>query len=117
MFGVLLGGGGNNYYCKSGLLATLYKYNHPVAHIIVSTTMATIVHRKKQGSGHDEYHDVDLGVKDQLGTPEKGRRSKRFEGKAFSLVAGVVLFVYYIYFGALRYTLRGTRHVFFLQRY
>ncbi len=71
--------------------------------------MATIVHRKKQGGSHDEYHDVDLADKDQFGTPEKGRsRSKRFEGKVFSLVAGVVLLVYYIYFGALRYTLRGT---------
>jgi hypothetical protein len=68
--------------------------------------MATVVHRKKPGSGHDEYHEVDLGKEHE--TPEKGRRgSKRFEGKMFSLIAGVVVFVYYIYFGALRYTLRG----------
>ncbi len=69
--------------------------------------MATVVHRKhKQGSGHDEYHEVDLGREHE--TPEKGRKgSKRFEGKMFSLIAGVVVFVYYIYFGALRYTLRG----------
>lgn len=68
--------------------------------------MATVVHRKKPGSGHDEYHEVDLGKEHE--TPEKGRKgSKRFEGKMFSLIAGVVVFVYYIYFGALRYTLRG----------